>query len=167
MARVAENFSQPAAMKNWSAAALGKGRRAIFLTLPRPEQARSVGAVLSGVLNSSTRQPASDPIFQTVGPQNNRSAVAASCPHSISAKRLECCSDQLNSPPKADIYPRFSQIRPVQNKAAVRCTGPTSSPASAARKAIGGWASARRQTRGGRGLWPLVLLRRTTPHRPM
>src|SRR5215475_11936644 len=49
---------------------------------------------------SSTRQPASDPRSQTAEPQNNRCDVAASCPHSISAKRLECCTDRLSPPPK-------------------------------------------------------------------
>src|SRR5215468_1028202 len=50
---------------------------------------------------SSTRQPASDPRSQTAEPQNNRCDVAASCPHSILAKRLECCTDWLSPPPLA------------------------------------------------------------------
>src|SRR6516225_8849740 len=49
-------------------------------------------------LNSSTRQLASDPRSQTAEPQNNRCDVAASCPHSISAKRLECCTDRMSLP---------------------------------------------------------------------
>src|SRR6516164_8352185 len=53
-------------------------------------------------LNSSTRQLASDPRSQTAEPQNNRCDVAASCPHSISAKRLECCTDRLSPPSIAD-----------------------------------------------------------------
>src|SRR4029077_11424083 len=52
-------------------------------------------------LNSSIRQPASDPRSQTAEPQNNRCDVAASCPHSIFAKRLECCADRSSPPPKA------------------------------------------------------------------
>src|ERR1700733_4185648 len=53
-------------------------------------------------LNSSTRQLASDPRSQTAEPQNNKCDVAASCPHSILVKRLECCADRLNPPAKAD-----------------------------------------------------------------
>src|SRR6516164_11580997 len=52
-------------------------------------------------LNSSTRQLASDPRSQTAEPQNNRCDVAASCPHSITAIRLECCTDRLSLPPIA------------------------------------------------------------------
>jgi len=52
-------------------------------------------------LNSSIRQPASDPRSQTAEPQNNRCDVAASCPHSIFAKRLECCADRSSPPPYA------------------------------------------------------------------
>ncbi|WP_210419149.1 hypothetical protein, partial [Bradyrhizobium sp. NAS80.1] len=48
-----------------------------------------------------TRQPASDPRSQTAEPQNNRCDVAASCPHSISAKGLVCCTDRLSPPLKA------------------------------------------------------------------
>src|SRR4029077_7740235 len=51
-------------------------------------------------LNSSIRQPASDPRSQTAEPQNNRCDVAASCPHSIFAKRLECCADRSSPPPR-------------------------------------------------------------------
>src|ERR1700751_1777946 len=40
----------------------------------------------------------SDPRSQTAEPQNNRCDVAASCPPSIFAKRLECCADR-SSPP--------------------------------------------------------------------
>src|ERR1700759_4584659 len=54
-------------------------------------------------LNSSTRQLASDPRSQTAEPQNNKCDVAASCPHSILVKRLECCADRLNPPPFADV----------------------------------------------------------------
>jgi hypothetical protein len=54
-------------------------------------------------LNSSPRQPASDPRSQTAEPQNNRCDVAASCPHSIFATRLECCADQLSPPHKAAV----------------------------------------------------------------
>src|ERR1700735_5560078 len=54
-------------------------------------------------LNSSTRQLASDPRSQTAEPQNNKCDVAASCPHSILVKRLECCADRLNPPSKADM----------------------------------------------------------------
>src|ERR1700730_4394789 len=54
-------------------------------------------------LNSSTRQLASDPRSQTAEPQNNKCDVAASCPHSILVKRLECCADRLNPPPKAGV----------------------------------------------------------------
>src|SRR6202035_4973387 len=54
-------------------------------------------------LNSSTRQLASDPRSQTAEPQNNKCDVAASCPHSILVKRLECCADRLNPPAKADV----------------------------------------------------------------
>ena len=56
-------------------------------------------------LNSSTRQPASDPRSQTAELQNNRCDVAASCSHSIFAKRLEFCVDQLSPPPKPDVAP--------------------------------------------------------------
>src|SRR3984893_13289903 len=65
-------------------------------------------------LNSSTRQLASDPRSQTAEPQNNKCDVAASCPHSILVKRLECCADRLNPPPKAvdrQIWPQPSVIR--------------------------------------------------------
>src|SRR5579862_9521094 len=54
-------------------------------------------------LNSSTRQLASDPRSQTAEPQNNKCDVAASCPHSILVKRLECCADRLNPPHYFDI----------------------------------------------------------------
>src|SRR5580704_17977183 len=54
-------------------------------------------------LNSSTRQLASDPRSQTAEPQNNKCDVAASCPHSILVKRLECCADRLNPPRKPDL----------------------------------------------------------------
>src|ERR1700689_4996427 len=54
-------------------------------------------------LNSSTRQLASDPRSQTAEPQNNKCDVAASCPHSILVKRLECCADRLNPPGIADM----------------------------------------------------------------
>src|SRR6476646_3360787 len=40
---------------------------------------------------------------QTAEPQNNRCDVAASCPHSIFAKRLECCADRSSPPRKADL----------------------------------------------------------------
>jgi hypothetical protein len=53
--------------------------------------------------NSSARRPASDPISRIAGPQSNKCDVAASCPHSIFVKRLECCADQLCPPPKAVI----------------------------------------------------------------
>jgi hypothetical protein len=32
-----------------------------------------------------------------------RGDVAASCPHSIFAKRLECCADRLSKPPNPDV----------------------------------------------------------------
>jgi hypothetical protein len=34
---------------------------------------------------------------------SNKCDVAVSYPHSILDKRLECCADQLNPPPKADV----------------------------------------------------------------
>ena len=46
---------------------------------------------------------ASDPRSRIVGPQSNKCDAAASCPHSIFAKRLKCCADQLSPPRKADI----------------------------------------------------------------
>jgi hypothetical protein len=53
--------------------------------------------------NSSARRPASDPRFRIAGRPSNKCDVAVSCPHSIFAKRLECCADQLSSPPNSDI----------------------------------------------------------------
>src|ERR1700730_6695675 len=53
--------------------------------------------------NSSARRPASDPRSRTAGPPSNKCDVAASCTHSIFARRLECCAHQLNPPRKADI----------------------------------------------------------------
>jgi hypothetical protein len=38
-------------------------------------------------------------------PQNNGCEVAASCSHSIFAKRLECCADQLSPPPNRHCGP--------------------------------------------------------------
>ena len=48
--------------------------------------------------NSSARQPASDPRSRIAGRPSNKCDVAVSCPHSIFAKRLECCVDQLSPP---------------------------------------------------------------------
>src|SRR5258705_3702951 len=53
--------------------------------------------------NSSARRPASDPRSRIAGPPSSKCDVAVSCPHSIFAKRLECCADQLSPPPEADI----------------------------------------------------------------
>src|SRR6202030_3344780 len=61
-------------------------------------------------LNSSTRQPASDSRSQTAEPQNNRCVVAASCPHSILAKRLECCADRLSPPHLTDVTSRAADV---------------------------------------------------------
>jgi hypothetical protein len=54
--------------------------------------------------NSSARQPASDPRPQTAEPPSNKYDVAVHGTHSIVAKRLECCSDQLNPPRKAVVH---------------------------------------------------------------
>jgi hypothetical protein len=51
--------------------------------------------------NSSARRLASDPISRTAERPSNKYDVAVSCPHSIFAKRLECCADQLSPPRKA------------------------------------------------------------------
>jgi hypothetical protein len=48
-------------------------------------------------------RPTSDPRSRIAGPQSSKCDAAASCPHSIFAKRLECCADQLSAPRKADI----------------------------------------------------------------
>src|ERR1700722_6766481 len=65
-------------------------------------------------LNSSTRQLASDPRSQTAEPQNNKCDVAASCPHSILVKRLECCADRLNPPLVADTTRLISSVAKCQ-----------------------------------------------------
>src|SRR5581483_3581784 len=77
-------------------------------------------------LNSSTRQPASDPRSQTAEPQNNKCDIAASSSHSIPAKRLECCADRLNPPPKTDIFagPRIKNFA-VQSRGPEQPCGPT------------------------------------------
>jgi len=62
-------------------------------------------------LNSSTRQPASDPRSQTAEPRNNRCDVAASCPHSIFAKRLECCADRSSPPHFSDVTGLADDVR--------------------------------------------------------
>ena len=51
--------------------------------------------------NSSARRLASDPISRTAERPSNKYDVAVSCPHSIFAKRLECCADQLSPPRNA------------------------------------------------------------------
>src|SRR5580704_8374340 len=66
-------------------------------------------------LNSSTRQLASDPRSQTAEPQNNKCDVAASCPHSILVKRLECCADRLNPPSKSDLRRCLIDVRSSPN----------------------------------------------------
>src|ERR1700692_611914 len=46
---------------------------------------------------------ANGPRSQTVGLPSNKCDVAVSYPHSILDKRLECCADQLNPPPKPEV----------------------------------------------------------------
>src|SRR6202035_5745680 len=62
--------------------------------------------------NSSARRPASDPRSLTAGPPSNKCDVAASCTHSIFARRLECCAHQLNPPRKAAV--RFEQTDKIR-----------------------------------------------------
>src|SRR4029077_4540565 len=72
-------------------------------------------------LNSSIRQPASDPRSQTAEPQNNRCDVAASCPHSIFAKRLECCADRSSPPPRAEQRDRGLHVASGRRPDLSRC----------------------------------------------
>jgi integrase len=60
-----------------------------------PHDLRRTAATLAGDLGFSDGAIAA---FQTAEPQNNKCDVAASCSHSISAKRLECCADRLSPP---------------------------------------------------------------------
>src|SRR6516225_2107310 len=84
-------------------------------------------------IDSSTRQPASDPRSQTAEPQINRCGVTASCPHSISAKRLECCTDRL-SPPQIAVSLKASRNFPLYTKKPSPMRGPA--PPEAERPAV-------------------------------
>ena len=64
---------------------------------------------------SSARRPASDPRSRIAGRLSNKCDVAVSCPHSIFAKRLECCADQLSPPREADDRLRAEAAR-YQNR---------------------------------------------------